>query len=121
MTISPTLQTQNEAWGYYGTIGSHADSHIAWCLASEAIAAATGFEGVAVRDFLDSTQGRHFANDVADGLHYGQALHHAIEAAVRRWMGWTISKRETLAYGMPKGLPYLTGWVGHFEVLAAAA
>jgi hypothetical protein len=34
----------------------------------QAVAAATGCADFAVRDFLDSRHGRHFAEDVANGL-----------------------------------------------------
>ena len=52
--------SQNTAWGFYGTISSHADPDEAWPLAMTAIGTATGCPGEAVRDFLDSRHGRHF-------------------------------------------------------------
>ena len=45
-----------------------------------------------VRDFLDSRHGRHLADDVANGLFAGLSLSAAIDAAVSRWMGWSIGK-----------------------------
>lgn len=116
-----TLHTNNEAWGFFGTIRHHADSAKAWPLAMQAIRAATGTPDWAVRDFLDSRDGRHFADDVANGLFQGLDLKAAIDAAVDRWMGWTISRRTEREYGIPRGLPYLTGFVTHYGILAEMA
>jgi hypothetical protein len=44
-----------------------------------------------VRVFLDSRLGRHFADEVANGLWKGEALESAIEGAITRWMGWRIA------------------------------
>ena len=74
----------------------------------------------AVGDFLDSRHGRHFADDVANGLAAGRELKAAIAAAVQRWMGWTIGRRTTRETGIPIGLPYLTGFVIHCEIEADA-
>ena len=40
-----------------------------------------------------------------------------IEVAVARWMGWRIDRRTYREEGIPAGLPYLTGWVTHFQIL----
>ena len=45
----------------------------------------------------------------------------AIEAAVERWMGWRIGRRIERETGIPRDLPYLTGFVTHMEILADAA
>jgi hypothetical protein len=71
-----------------------------------------------VRDFLDSTHGRHFADDVAGELWKGETLKEAIEAAVARWQGWTIGRRTSRETGIPQGLPYLTGFANHFAIMA---
>ena len=94
-----------------------ADPMQAWNAASAMIAAATDASPEGVRDFLDSRHGRHFADDVAGGLAKGLGLEEAIEAAVARWMGWRIDRRTTRDEGIPAGLPYLTGWVTHFQIL----
>ena len=47
----------------------------------------------------------------------GETLKEAIEAAIARWMGWRIDRRTSRDEGIPAGLPYLTGWVTHFEIL----
>ena len=105
------LPSQNEAWGYSGTIECHASPTESWALAMTAITAATGCANYEVRAFLDSRHGRHFADEVANGLHRGLALVPAIDAAVARWMSWTISRRIAREEGIPHGLPYLTGYV----------
>ena len=74
-----------------------------------------------VRDFLDSRHGRHFADDVHNGIHAGLDLTEAIEAAITRWMGWTINRETSREIAMPKGLPYLKGFVLYFSLLAQAA
>ena len=113
------LPTNNEAWGFWGTIGHEtADRSQAWALATTAIAKATGGTPEAVRDFLDSRQGRHFADEVANGLFAGLTLADAIDAAVARWMGWAIGKHTEREYGIPRDLPYLTGWVMHAAIMA---
>ena len=95
MTSATILPTANQAWGFFGSIRHHADSDQAWALAFPAIAAATGASGEGVRAFLDSRQGRHFADEVADELHAGLPLPEAVEAAVERWMGWRIGRRTS--------------------------
>ena len=110
------LPTQNTEWGFWGTIAHHAELATAWPLAMRAIAEATGLPETAVRDFLDSRHGRHFADDVANALAAGLELSAAIDAAVSRWMGWTIGRRTERETGIPRGLPYLTGFVMAAEI-----
>lgn len=113
------LPTNNEAWGFWGAIGHQTpDRGEAWALATTAIGKATGGAPGAVQDFLDSRQGRHFADDVANELFAGLTLAHAIGAAVDRWMGWRIGERTEREHGIPRDLPYLTGWVMHWAILA---
>lgn len=106
--------TQNTDWGFWGTMETQAET--AWPLAMQAISDATGQPMEPVRAFLDSTHGRHFADDVLNQIHVGNNLEQAIQAAVARWMGWTIDRRTSCDYGIPKGLPYLTGFVIHCEI-----
>ncbi len=119
--MNAILQTANPEWGFFGTIRHHARPEEAWPLAMSAIAAATGGPDAAVRYFLDSRHGRHFADDAANGLFKGLDLKAAIEAAVDRWMGWTIGRRTEREYGIPRGLPYLTGFVTLCEIEADAS
>ena len=116
MTNTNIPATRNESWGFWGTMGGHAC--IAWPLAMTAVAAATGEDLDTVRAFLDSRFGRHFADDVLNGLAVGDDLPSAIDAATRRWMAWTIGRQTRRDYGIPRGLPYLTGFVVHAAIVA---
>ena len=104
-----------KAWGFYGTMNEQAKA--AWPLAMAAISDATAEPLESVRTFLDSRHGRHFADDVQNGLYAGATLADAINAATQRWMGWTIGRSTSKQYGIPKGLPYLTGFVIHCEIV----
>lgn len=110
-----TLPTANEDWGFFGTTASFTDANEAWKIASPAVAKATGASAEGVRDFLDSRHGRHFADDVHNGIHGGLGLEAAINAAITRWVGWAISSATSRETGIPKGLPYLTGFVLYFS------
>ena len=110
--------TQNEAWGFWGTMNDQAAA--AWPIAMTAISDATSQPLESVRAFLDSRHGRYFADDVLNGLHAGLNLHDAIHAATQRWMGWTIGRLTSKQHGIPKGLPYLTGFVIHCEIVEEA-
>jgi len=129
------LPTTNQPWGFWGTMGhAEADQNQAWALATTAIAKATDGTPEAVRhattaspllnadrrlrDVLDSRQGRHFADDVASEIFNGRTLAEAVDAAVATWMAWKIDKQTQREYGIPRGLPYLTGWVIHHQIQA---
>ena len=112
--ITSIPATQNEAWGFWGTMQEQASA--AWPLAIAASCEATGQSPESVRLFLDSRHGRHFADDVLNQLITGLALPAAIQASTAQWMGWTIGRQTSKEYGIPKGLPYLTGFVIHCEV-----
>ena len=99
----------NHSRGFYGCLQEQAAA--AWPLAMAAIAEATGEPLESVRAFLDSAQGRHFGDEVHNGLFRGLDLVAAIDAATRQWMTWTIDRQISKDYGIPKGLPYLTGFV----------
>ena len=107
--------TQNNAWGFWGTMESQADA--AWPLAMTAISDATSQPLESARVFLDSRHGRHFADDVLNQLRAGHALADAINAATQQWMGWKIGRQTSRDYGIPRGLPYLTGFVIHCEIV----
>jgi hypothetical protein len=117
------LPTRNTDWGFSGTIARieaspAADPTEAWAIAARRIAEATETSPEGVRDFLDSRHGRHFADDVGNGLFTGAPLAAAIDAAIARWMGWRIDRKTSRDEGIPVGLPYLTGWVIRFQLLA---
>lgn len=109
--------TQNPEWGFYGTMRHRVAADTAWNAALPAIVAATRCSPDEVRAFLDSRHGRHFADEVvmhmpADGSGIGAA----IDAAVARWMGWTITANISRLTDIPVGLPYLTGFVVHASI-----
>jgi hypothetical protein len=106
--------TENESWGFWGTMGGYAS--VAWPLAMTAIAEATGQPLEDVRAFLDSRAGRHFADEVCGHQYHGQALPDAITTTVAAWMRMTIKRRIAIDYGIPSGLPYLTGFVIHAKI-----
>jgi hypothetical protein len=66
-TTTQIPATQNDAWGFWGTMNEHASA--AWPLAMTAISDATSQPLESVRVFLDSRHGRHFADDVQNGLY----------------------------------------------------
>ncbi len=114
-TSNQTPATQSEAWGFEGTMNEYAST--AWPQACTAISDTTHQSLESVRIFLDSRHGRHFADDVQNGLYQGQPLVDAINAATQRWMGWKIGRQTSKDYGIPRGLPYLTGFVIHCEII----
>jgi len=108
--------SENQAWGFVGTIAHHSDADAAWPLAMTTIADATGCTPDEVRAFLDSRHGRHFADDAANALVDGHPLAEAIATAATKWMGWTIGRATARQTGIPQGLPYLTGFVMHAAI-----
>ena len=117
-TTTQIPATENDAWGFFGEMNDNAEA--AWPIAMTAISDATCQPLESVRLFLDSRHGRHFADDVQNGLFAGATLADAIEQATARWMGWTIGLQTSKQYGIPRGLPYLTGFVIHCEVTGEA-
>jgi hypothetical protein len=92
-----------------------ADPTRGWEIASCHIAEMTEASPEGVRDFLD------FATAATSPTRSRTAstrapLAAAIDAAAR-WKGWRIDRRTSRDEGIPRGLPYLTGWVTHFQIL----
>ena len=102
-------------WGFWGSMKEEAPA--AWAIALPAIATITGCEPEAVRAFLDSRHGRHFADEVRNHLLRSKTLAAAIHAAIAQWMGWTIGRLISKQLGIPRGLPYLIGFVVHCEIM----
>lgn len=113
-TTHPLPSTENPAWGFWGTLGAQAPA--GWPQAVVSIANATGLCVEAAREFLDSRFGRHFADDVQNHMHAGAELPQAIALATQQWMAWRISRDCSKRYGIPRGLPYLMGMVGHASI-----
>lgn len=86
------LKTRNPEWGFYGTCvtNGHADPEGAWDEAMTTLTSPTGLfrlEPEVARDLLDSTWGRHTANECV-----GRGIRGCIEdlASSRRWMKSTL-------------------------------
>ncbi len=104
--------TRNEGWGFWGTMGNQAEA--AWPLAMNVVMDATGEEAETVRAFLDSRHGRHFADEVLDGLQVAQLpLQTAVTRTVERWMHLRGGKLISREFGIPRGIAYLVGFVVH--------
>lgn len=73
-------------------------------MAMTAVADATGEDLNNVRAFLDSRHGRHYADEVHNGLYVGKTLRDDIDAATQKWMGWTIGRQTSKDYGILRGL-----------------
>lgn len=114
-TTSQIPATKNENWGFWGTMNERAVT--AWPAAMTAISNATCQPLESVRVFLDSCHGRYFADDVLSQMHAGHALTDAITIASQKWMGWKIGRQTSKDYGIPRGMPYLTGFVIHCEIV----
>lgn len=110
------LKTENTLYGFYGTMSNDGCADAAWDEAMRQVGETTGAGPEAVRAFLDSCWGRHFADDVHCYLSRGVAG--AITAAVKRWQEWRISRATQRERGIPAGLPYLTGYVFHAAIEA---
>ena len=82
-------------------------------IAASARSPATEASAEAVREFLDSRHGRHFADDVASELTKAGPDRSRRRSRPRSpaGMGWRIGRRTSRDEGIPVGLPYLTGWV----------
>jgi hypothetical protein len=120
-----TLPTLNPEWGFFGTISRSAPTinpETAFAEAAEQIGRATDCNAEGCRNFLDSRDGRHFADMVVDKMQTeGLRLQWAIQRAIQIHQGWKIDYATSREHGIPHGLPYLTGWVAHFEIMAALA
>jgi hypothetical protein len=118
--MSTILPTRNEGLGaFFGKMQmAGCDPMQAWNAASGMIAAETDASPEAIRDFLDSRHGRHFADDVVSELAKAgpAALEEAIEATITRWQAWRIGRTTHRELGIPMRLPYLTGFVSHLAI-----
>jgi hypothetical protein len=96
-------------------MGGHAS--LAWPIAMAQVAEATSEPFESVRAFLDSKQGRHFADSVQDGLAAGLAMDPAVAKAIAKWMDWKIGRITARETGIPRGMPYLSGFVIHAQLI----
>jgi hypothetical protein len=116
--MTTILPTENQDWGFWGTMREHAAD--AWPIAFTAIHNATSTDPASVRAFLDSRYGRHFADGVNSQMHHGASLQDAIAKTTAEWMGWRITQCTSRETGIPAGLPYLTGFVINEGIAAEA-
>lgn len=93
------------------------DAEAAWTMAIAKISDATNNPPETIQPFLDSCHGRHFADSVLNHFHYTGNLADAIDAAITQWMNWKIGRITARDFGIPKGMPYLTGFVIHCEII----
>lgn len=105
-----TLKTKNEGYGFYGTMSLDGCADAAWDTAMKAIGKDTGASPEAVRAFLDSRWGRHFADDVHCFLSE-IPLEQAVEAAIVRWNSWKLGLRTRREHGILTPMRYLSGMV----------
>ena len=124
------LASRNTGWGFYGTIERAGESpETAWRIASALIALATlaedqnGYGAEGVRDFLDSRDGRHFADMVAGFIATAPGGHTVLDRvilkAIETHQGWKTDRTMMRSCGIPAGLPYLSGMVQYYAGLAA--
>jgi len=110
------LATENEDWGFYGTIKHDADPDLAWESAFKALKGYMLLDDEVIRHFLDSKQGRHFADNVSNFYVVSGDMETAVKHTVSEWNLWRISQTIEREYSIPSGLPYLEGWLAAAEV-----
>lgn len=85
--------TENPGWGFHGEMARiGVDAAEAFDQAARQIATATHGDGFKAALFLDSRQGRHFGDSVANYID-SLPLDKAIHAAVGRWIDWKALDR----------------------------
>lgn len=128
-TRSDILPTRNPGWGFYGTMErAGANPETAWRIASALIAITLSAEepkahlAAGIRDFLDSRDGRHFADMVAGFTATAPGGHSTIDGAIlqaiRKYQELRIHQRMARSLGIVKGQPYLGGLVHYYADLA---
>jgi hypothetical protein len=102
------LATENEDWGFFGTMNCRDDvvARDAWAIAFESIHAAAAIDPDAIRLFLDSRHGRHYGDSVSNFLHAGQSINDAINSATAEWMRG-VGRRTASRMGCHVGAPLL--------------
>ena len=114
------LPTQNEGWGFWGAIWaafeSKPETAYAWGYASQHLAYCTGADADAVRAFLDSRHGRHFADTVLNKYSVTGGAHsidQAVNMAASEWKGYPVRRASSsrIERAIPRGVDYLKGFV----------
>lgn len=108
-TNKAVLPTQNKEWGFWGTMANSKKATAAWPVAMAVITEATNQPAEAVRTFLDSRDGRYFADEVGNFLHGGLNLPDAVSEAAKRWM--TPANQSSVFSHLPGDTTYLTACI----------
>ena len=118
------LPTRNAAWGFWGTISRiendpAADPAKAWEIASRRDRRgdhrlARGGARLPRQPPRPPLRRRRRER----ALRRARRSKEAIDAAIARWMGWRIDRKTSRETGIPRGLPYLTGFANHFAIMA---
>ena len=113
--------TENPIYGFHGEMQRLGqDAPEAFDLAAREISKVANVDGFTAAAWLDSREGRHFGDDVANYLAAGSALPIAIHQAVGRWLDWTISDNYSRETGIPEGMSYLVGVVNDHAIRMGA-
>ena len=115
LTHDNILPTENEGYGFYGTVWDHVeDADAVWADAMLQIHEATNKSHKAVRAFLDSKYGRKFADTLISNLSaFSVDIDEAISLAIDKWMDHKVGLFESRATGIPKGQPALPGYIDY--------
>ena len=105
--MNELLRTQNESWGFYGTMSSTGKSEESWNLAFNLLLKATKVNANCVRLFLDGTQGRHFADEVKEHLSKGVDLKTSIQTVIAKWKIWKVPKGIQKRYNIKSTYNYI--------------
>jgi len=113
------LPSQNKKWGFWGTMVHLKKATESWPLAMSGIAKASDQPPEAVRAFLDSRDGRYFADEVGAFLGEGLSVSDAVSKAVHRWMAPANKKSGFESF--PAETPYLTACILSVQAEADSA
>ena len=107
-----TLETQNECYGFFGTIRNRANAKEAWRIAMIRVAKKTQFLPMLLENSLIAIMADGFAEEVCTHILDDSDLENAIELATTRWMVWTTSQFDLTT---KVGQPYLIEIVGRYN------
>ena len=113
-----TIETENPEHGFYGTWG-RSRKRITVKKAWETAVDLFPGSSEAARLFLDSTDGRHFANGVIDDVLNGRELSECLEAAYRMYAPRVQRCIEYANISEIDNVKVITAWTRRFEVTGA--
>lgn len=104
------INTNNPSNGFYGTV--HGNKNVAWKEAMKQLQNETGLDQQDIATFLDSTCGRHFADQVNDSLAAGNKISYAIADAIMIHQGYSFSREQRKEWNIARNIPtYLHGLI----------